>query len=259
MANDVLDHDHRAIHDHAEIQRAQGEKIGGNLAQVEPYGSKEQGEWNGERDDQGRPGIAEKQEQDDGHQNHPFRQVVHHRARGVAQQVAAVQHGHDLHARRQNAVVELVDFFVNGIQRGLLFCAFAHQHHALNDIGFIDNPPVLHVVGPGHVPQPDLRALRHLRDIFYPQRGAGLRFQDGLLDIQYVAEEPERANIHLLQAFFDKAAAGIDVVVGQLLLDLPDAQSVGDEFGRVNPHLVFAHRAPEVGNIHHVGNGLELL
>src|SRR5208283_547023 len=126
MANDVFDHDHRAVHDHSEIQRAEREKVGWNLAQVEPYGRKEQGERNGERDDEGRPSVAEKEEEDDRHQNHPFRQVVQHRVRRVVKQIAAVQHGHDRHAGRQNAVIELVHFLVDCIKRGLLFRAFAH-------------------------------------------------------------------------------------------------------------------------------------
>ena len=58
---------------------------------------------------------------------------------------------------------------------------------------------------------------------------------------------------------FDEAAAGIDVVVGELLLHLADAQAVGDQLVRIDAHLVLAHRAAEVGNVHDVGNGLELL
>ena len=70
----------------------------------------------------------------------------------------------------------------------------------------------------------------------------------------HVGEEPEGADIHLLHADFDEAAAGIDVVVGELLLDLADAQSVGDELVGVDAHLVFAHGATEVGDVHHIGN-----
>ena len=84
-------------------------------------------------------------------------------------------------------------------------------------------------------------------------------FKHGLLDVVHGAEEPERANVHLLHADFDKAAAGIDVVVGKLLLHLADAQSVRHQLVRIHAHLVLAHRAAEVGNIHHIGNGFELL
>src|SRR5271166_3169944 len=72
-------------------------------------------------------------------------------------EIAAVQHGNDLYARRQDAVVEFVHLFVNGLKRGLLFCTFPHQHCALDYIRLVDDAPVLHVVGSRHVAQPDLR------------------------------------------------------------------------------------------------------
>ena len=128
VANDVFDHDHRAVHHHSEIQRAQRKKVRGNLAQIEPDGSEEQGERNRERDDEGGANIAEKEEEDDRHQDHAFDQVMHHRVQGEMKQIAAVQHGNDLHTGRQDAVVELVHLLVNGIERGLLFRAFSHQH-----------------------------------------------------------------------------------------------------------------------------------
>ena len=43
---------------------------------------------------------------------------------------------------------------------------------------------------------------------------------------------PDRANIDLLQPCFDEAAAGVDVVVGELLLHLADAEAVGDQLVR---------------------------
>ena len=35
VAQDVLDHDDRAVDDHAEIERAQREQVRGNVAQIE--------------------------------------------------------------------------------------------------------------------------------------------------------------------------------------------------------------------------------
>ena len=232
VPNDVFHHDHRAIHHHSEIQRAQRKKIRRNVAQVEPDGGKEQRERNRQRDDESGTNIEKKQEENDADQNHAFGQVVHHRVQGEMKQIAAIQHGDDLHAGRQDAVVQLVHLLVNGIERGLLLGAFAHQHGALNHIGLVDDAPVLHVVGSGHVAQPDFWTLGHVRDVLHPKSGPGLGFQDGLLDVVHVAEEPERADVHLLHADFDKAAAGIDVVVGELLLHLADAQSVRDELVR---------------------------
>ena len=44
-----------------------------------------------------------------------------------------------------------------------------------------------------------------------------------------IAIEANLADIDLLLPLFDKTAAGVEVVVSQLLLDLADAQTVGDE------------------------------
>ena len=59
-------------------------------------------------------------------QDHAFDQVVHHRVQGELKEVAAIQHGHDLYAGRQDAVVELVYLPVNGVERRLLLGAFPH-------------------------------------------------------------------------------------------------------------------------------------
>ena len=50
-------------------------------------------------------------------QNDALGQVVQHRVRGVVHQFAAVQERNDLHARRQNVVVQLLDLGVNPVQR----------------------------------------------------------------------------------------------------------------------------------------------
>ena len=203
--------------------------------------------------------FNKKQKENDADQNHALGQIVHDGVEREMEKIAAVQHGNDLHTGGQEAVVELVDFIVNGVERGLFFGAFAHQHRALNYVGLVDDAPVLHVIGSCHVAQADFGALSNFSDVFHPQGGAGLGFEDSLLDVAHAGEQAESADIHLLHPDLYKAAAGIDVVVGELLLHLADAQSVGDELVGIDAHLVLADRAAEVGNIHHVGNGLELL
>ena len=120
--------------------------------------------------------FSKKQEQNYADQNHALGQVVHHRVQSEMKQIAAIQHGNDLHARGQEAVVEFVYFLVNGVERGLLLCAFAHQHGALNNIGLVDDAPILHVIGSRHVAQTDFGALGNFGDIFHAQGGPGLCF-----------------------------------------------------------------------------------
>ena len=54
--------------------------------------------------------FPKKQKQNDRDQNHSFAEVVQHRMQGEMQQVAAVQHGNDLHAFGQDAIIELLHF-----------------------------------------------------------------------------------------------------------------------------------------------------
>ena len=65
MAHDVLHHHHRAIHDHAEIERAERQQVRRNMSQVETDRGEQQRKRNGQSDDQRAADIAQKQEQDD--------------------------------------------------------------------------------------------------------------------------------------------------------------------------------------------------
>ena len=64
-------------------------------------------------------------------------------------------------------------------------------------------------------------------------------------------------HVDLLRALLDEAAAAVGVVVGDLLLDLADAQSVGDQLLRVELDLVLLGRPAEAGDIDHAVNALE--
>ena len=75
----------------------------------------------------------------------------------------------------------------------------------------------------------------------------------------YVADQPNLPNIYLLQAGFDEAAAGIDVVIGELLLHLGQTQPIRDQLIRVDPYLILARRTAEGGHIHDIRDGLQVL
>ena len=63
----------------------------------------------------------------------------------------------------------------------------------------------------------------------------------------------------MLQALLDETSTRIDIIVCELLLDLGQAQSIGDQFVGVHPHLIFAGGAAETGYINNVGYGFEIL
>src|ERR1700731_1299700 len=50
---------------------------------------------------------------------------------------ATMREGHDPDAWGEDAVVQFLDFSVNGIERGLLLGALAHQHDALDDVRLV--------------------------------------------------------------------------------------------------------------------------
>ena len=79
----------------------------------------------------------------------------------------------------------------------------------------------------GELAQPDLRALRNHGNVFDAERRAVLGEDDGLLDVVNVIDQSDLADIDLLQALLNETAAGVGVVVGELLLDLGETQSVG--------------------------------
>src|SRR5271165_4315695 len=102
------------------------------MAQVEKYGCEQQGEWNGKRNDEGSTNVTEKQKEDDRYQDHALAEVVQHRVQRVMKQIAAVEHGDDLHTLGQDVIVELVHLLVNPFDRRAFFGPLAHQHAALD-------------------------------------------------------------------------------------------------------------------------------
>ena len=65
VADDVFDHDDGAVDHHAEVERAEREQVGGDVAEIEADGGEEQSERDGEGDDEGAAQVAEEEEQDD--------------------------------------------------------------------------------------------------------------------------------------------------------------------------------------------------
>ena len=116
MAHDVFDHHHRAIHDHAKIQRAERQKVRGNVLQVQANRRKQQRKRNCRRDNERATDIAKKQKQNDRNQNHPFGQVVKHGMGSEVNQITAIDEWNNLHAWRQNVIVQFLHFLVDAFR-----------------------------------------------------------------------------------------------------------------------------------------------
>ena len=296
MADDVLDHHHGAVHHHSEVERAQREQVGGDAAQVQADGRKEQGEGHGEGDNDGAADVAEEEKQNDDDEEDALAEVVEDGVRGVVEQVAAVEEGNDLdaggkHAGVRRVAVQLGDFFVDAFQRGVGVVALMQQDDAFDNVGVVDELAVLLLDGDGpglvvplldawvgtrggigfvdggradaaglaDLAEADFGPLHNGCNVPDAQRRAALGFEDGLLDVVDAGEEADLADVDLLLALLDEVAAGVDVVVGDLLLHLGDGEAVGDELAGIEADLVLARDAAEAGDIHHAGDGLELL
>ena len=182
-AHDVLHHDDGALHDHAEIQRAEGKQVGGDVAQIEAKGSEQEGERNGESDDERAAYVAEEDKENDGDQNNSLGQVVKHGMSGEMHEVAAIQVGNDLDTGRQEMIVEELDFFVQGGQYVIPVGAFAQQHNTGDHIRIVDDLGGVRVVRFAHLAEADLGSLADRADIADAHRNAVLRFQDNGRDV----------------------------------------------------------------------------
>src|ERR1019366_5165869 len=179
--------------------------------------------------------------------------------RCVVQQIAAVNERNDLHAGRQNVTVQFLYFLVEPFEGLLPIGAFSHGDPGRNHIIVVDDLPIFTVNRPGELAKANLRPLRDDGNILYAQRSATLGHKYNVFDIPHVLDEAHFPNIDLLQTSFDEAATRIDVVVAELLLHLGKAESVGDQFVRVNANLIFAGGATEASHIDDIGDGLEVL
>src|SRR5579863_2149091 len=164
------------------------------MAQVEKNGCEEQGKRNGECNNEGSSNVTEKQKEDDRYQDHSLAEVVQHRVQRVMKQIAAVEHGDDLHTLGQDVIVQLLHLLVNPFDRRAFFGPLAHQHAGLDDVGLIDNDAVRAMIGSGHVPQPNSGAPLDDGDVLYANWSPIGSRQHGVLDILHAAEKSECAD-----------------------------------------------------------------
>src|SRR5258705_64469 len=102
----VLDDYHRAMDDHAEIECAEGEKIGWDIINDEANGGEEQGERNRQRHDNRATKIAEKEKENYRNEQHALGQVGKHRVSCQVQEVATIEERTKFYAGRGNLVVQ---------------------------------------------------------------------------------------------------------------------------------------------------------
>src|SRR5271169_3074840 len=122
-------------------------------------------------------------------------------------QVTAVNERDHLYARRQDAIIQLLDLRMDSHERLVCIGTLAQEHDSRNHIIVIDNPAIFVMNGTGKLAEADLRALRDDSNIFYPERRAALCRNDSVFDIPHVFDEAHLPNIDLLKSRLDETAA----------------------------------------------------
>ena len=159
MAHNVFDQHDGAFHDHAEIQSAQGQQVGGNVPEVQTNGGKQEGKRNGYGHDEGAANVPQKQKQNDQHQDHAFGEIVQDGVGRVVDQITAIKKRDDRDSRRQDMLVEFLHFLMDALDRGLGGRAFPQQHDAGDDIVVVDDLSILAVNGFGKLAEANFWAL----------------------------------------------------------------------------------------------------
>ena len=258
IPEDVLDQDHRRIHDDAEIHRAHGQQVGAFALNHQENGGEEQRERDVQSNDDRAAEIAEENPLDQEDQQASENQVVQNGVRGDGDQRGAVVKRNDPDSRRQAPVViQLVDGrFDLGNHVGGLFRS-PHHHDRPNDI-------VLLVAAQNAEPWPV--ADRHLADILHQHRDAVGLGQNHILDvvnlvalrqivIAAIVNQTDAADIDGLLADADFASADVDVGVAQRGQDLGHGDAVGFQLVRVHLDLEFLGGAAPTVDGGDAGNG----
>ena len=153
--------------------------------------------------------------------------------------------------------VELFDLCVDAAEDRIGVVALLQEHNAFYCVGIVNDFAVFAMCGATDLAEANLGALRNGCNVFDLDGRAVRGLDDGILNILNTGEEAGGLHVNLLRALLDEAAAAVGVVAGDLLLDLGDAQSIGDELLRIELDLIFLGGSAEAGNIDHPLDALE--
>ena len=118
------------------------------------------------------------------------------------------------HSGRENALIDLLNLRVDRLQRRFGVRALAQKQTALDNVLIVDDFAVRPLYRLAHLAQADLGSLLDGRDIADPHRSSVLGLDDCFADVIHIAHQADHADVDLLKADLDKAAAGIAVISG---------------------------------------------
>ena len=168
---------------------------------------------------------------------------------GLFDQALAVVVGYDLYVGRQDVFVQLFGHGLDAAQNDLRLLADPHEDDAFDGLIL---PHVAELAEARRVSDLDLG------DVLDEDRNAVLLLQDDVADVGGVADQAKAADVIELAALGIESAAGVGVVVAQLLGDLRHGDAVGEQLVGIEQHLILHGGAAETGIVGHALNGAEM-
>ena len=240
--HDVLDDDHGAVDDDAEVHRSETQQVRRHAHDLQAEERRQERQRDDDDDRQAGAQVRQEQVEHQRDQQRPFHEVAKDRGEGLVHQPRAVVERHDGDPGREGAAVEFGDLRLHSLQDDARVLALAHHHDAGDDV-------VVLVLA--HGPEPRHGADGDRRQIADQHRGPVARRHHDAPDVVGRAQQADAADRVLLRALGDVAAAGIGVAASERVEEILEGQLVGAQLVEVRLHLVLldepAH-ADDVGN-----------
>ena len=233
------------IDDNAEINGPQRNEIRRNPAPRHQDECNQQRERNDQPDHQSTAPITQKNHEDEQHQRCANGQIFLDRVHGVLHQCRAVIVRHHANVWRQQRSVDVTNFRTKTIQHFQRVLAFSHQHDALH-----------HIVGSvfRNNTLAGSTADVHRADVAYANGRAFVRRDRNVFNVAGRGEETDTTHDLSFKSVREVPAAGIEIRIGNRLLNLRQRNFVRLQSSRIDIHLILFDlpaKRYDVGNAAH--------
>ena len=243
--DDPLDHDDGAVHEDAEVERADAEQAHRHARQVHTQEREQQRERDRERRQEGRAQAHEEHQKHGHDDDEAFGQDPDDGVQRILHEFRLVMDRHDLDPARQAGGIDLFDRLMDVVQDLAWILTPTHEDDRL----YAARAQRIAVDGE----DAGLRQVAHrkLADVAHEDRHVLLRIQHDVADVLAVLDESRPADGERLLPHPQQGAARVSVVVLHRVGDLPNAEVVVVERARIHLDLVLAHESAEGCDIGH--------
>ena len=243
----VLDDDHRAVDDDAEVDRAEAHEIGAHLRFHHASDGHRHGKRNDAGRDESRTDVAKDKEEHDDHQDRAFDEVFLDGLDRRLDEIGAVVNGagNDAFRKRLGDVAQL------GCHPLCHRTAvLADQQHGRSENCFLP------VQGSGA--GAEVFSLGNVRYVLDPNRNTAARADDDVLNFRNVGHLARRADEVLLAIALDVAGADIGVVGRNCGHQIAESEPVSHQLPGVRQNVELALKTADGVDFDHAGNVAKL-